>query len=202
VDDDADFLAQMKRWFVATCLGYEVVLFSSSVDAVDYIRLRNVDLVLTAYLVPQIDGLRFISIVRSFNAEVPIIMLSNVPVQAAALARGATAFLSKGALWTHLETRVRELRDAAYDQGGVETQGEKDVAENFRHGELDAGFQMVAREQPADDQKPDEDVSDYDGPEPEQHRADRKHGELRVAELDERIVQPLQRFDQSKGKRR
>lgn len=112
IDDDAEFLEQVKRYFVSACLDYEVVTFSSSTAAVDYIRQRRVDLILTAYLVPQIDGLQFISLVRAFNARVPILMLSRVPVQAAALARGATAFLAKAKLWSHLGETIRTLGPA------------------------------------------------------------------------------------------
>lgn len=109
VDDDADFLEQVKRFFVASCLDYEVLPFSSSVDAIDFLRQHRVDLILTAYLVPQIDGLQLISLVRRLNARVPILMLSRVPIEAAALARGASAFLAKSALWTQLGAVIREL---------------------------------------------------------------------------------------------
>ena len=113
LDDDAEFLDQIRRFFAASCLDYEVVAFSNSVEAVEFIRRRRVDLILTAYLVPQIDGLQFISLVRSWNAAVPILMLSHVPVRAAALARGASAFLAKSALWTQLEAMLGALRAPA-----------------------------------------------------------------------------------------
>lgn len=112
VDDDTDFLEQVKRFFVASCLDFEIRPFSSSVEAIDYVRQRRVDLILTAYLVPQIDGLQFITMVRSFNAQVPILMLSSVPVKAAALARGATAFLAKRAVWSQLAESVRDVCEA------------------------------------------------------------------------------------------
>lgn len=109
VDDDPDYLDRVKRLFITSCLDYDIVPFSNSVEAVEFIRQRRVDLILTAYLLPQIDGLQFISTVRSMNAHVPILMLSGVPIKAAALARGATGFVAKGALWTHLAAIVRQL---------------------------------------------------------------------------------------------
>lgn len=107
VDDDVEFLDQVKRFFVAACLDYEVVAFPSSTAAVDYLRTRRADVILTAYLVPQIDGLQFIRLVRAMDARVPILMLSSVPVKAAALAVGATAFIAKRSLWTHLAAALR-----------------------------------------------------------------------------------------------
>jgi hypothetical protein len=40
---------------------------------------------------------------------VPIVMLSGVPIQIAALARGASAFLAKGAHWSVLGTTIQQL---------------------------------------------------------------------------------------------
>lgn len=112
LDDDTEFLEQVRRYFMASCLDYDVVSFSSSVAAAEFVRRERVDLILTAYLVPQIAGLQFISLVRSWNIRVPILMLSHVPVSAVALARGATAFLAKGALWSQLGEILPSLRTA------------------------------------------------------------------------------------------
>lgn len=109
IDDDLAYLDRLKRFFIASCLDYEVVSFSNAVDAIDYVRHRRVDLILTAYLVPYMDGLQFISLVRSFNAHIPILMMSSVPIEACALARGATAFLAKSRLWTQLSSILRTL---------------------------------------------------------------------------------------------
>ena len=109
IDDEVEFVEQVKRCLTTSGLGYEVVAFSNTLAAVEYIRGRRVDLILTAYLVPQMDGLQFISLVRATNARVPILMLSRVPIRAIALARGATAFLSKSALWTHLVDTIRSI---------------------------------------------------------------------------------------------
>jgi CheY-like chemotaxis protein len=117
VDDDREFLEQVKRWFLISCTDFEVFPFANSVDALEYLRRERVDLILTAYLVPAIDGLQLISIVRAFNAHVPICMTSRVPIQAAALARGATSFLSKGNLWSHLGSLLAKLRGPAGPRG-------------------------------------------------------------------------------------
>lgn len=112
VDDDHAFLEQVKRWLLIRRPDIEVLPFSNNVEAADYLRRQPVDLIVTAYLVPPMDGLQFISIVRAFNAHVPICMTSSVPIQAAALSRGATAFVPKAALWTELGNMVATLRSA------------------------------------------------------------------------------------------
>jgi CheY-like chemotaxis protein len=111
IDDDPDFLDQVKRCLFSAWRDCEVVSFQSSVDAVEFIRHRRVDLILTAYLVPAIDGLQLIRLVRSFDTRVPILMLSSVPVKAAALAHGATAFLAKSALWRKMDAVLAHVRD-------------------------------------------------------------------------------------------
>src|SRR5688572_26600735 len=113
VDDDHEFMDQVKRWFLISCSDFEVLPFANSVEALDYVRRERVDLIVTAYLVPAIDGLQLISIVRAFNAHVPICMTSSVPIRAAALARGATAFCSKAGLWTHLGGLLGRFRERA-----------------------------------------------------------------------------------------
>lgn len=110
IDDDREFLEKVQRWFVASCTDFEVLSFSNGVEAVDFLRRGRVDLVFTAYLMPQIDGLQLISIIRAFNAHVPICMTSSVPLQTVALARGATAFFSKSALGSQLGDLLAKLR--------------------------------------------------------------------------------------------
>jgi DNA-binding NtrC family response regulator len=110
IDHDPDFLEKARRWFVTSCTDFEVLPFSSSLDAVEFLREKRVDLILTAYLMPQIDGLQLISIARGLHPRVPIVMTSGVPICAAALARGATAFFAKGSIWLHLDATLARLR--------------------------------------------------------------------------------------------
>lgn len=113
VDDDREFLARVQRWFVTSCTDFEVLPFANSPEAVEFLRQKRVDLVVTAYLMPQIDGLQLISTLHALNARVPIFMASSVPIKAAALARGATAFFTKGALWSQLGDALAKLGQAA-----------------------------------------------------------------------------------------
>lgn len=111
IDDDPEFLERVQRWFVTSCTDLEVVSFASGLDAVEFLRRERADLVLTGYLMPQIDGLQLISIIRALHLHVPIYMASHVPIRAVALARGATEFFAKGSLWARLESAVATLRE-------------------------------------------------------------------------------------------
>jgi DNA-binding response OmpR family regulator len=109
VHGDREFLGQLTRFFNLSRPGCEVVAFSNSVEALEHARGGTVALIVTDYLLPQIDGLHFIQSVRRFDPEVPIILMSDVPVEVAALSHGATAFLGTEAWWTELEARITEI---------------------------------------------------------------------------------------------
>jgi len=108
VDSDREFLDQVKRCFAASGLPFALVTFASSVEALDFVRKNKVELVVTGYLMPQIDGLHLVASIRSFDRTVPVIMISDLPAKAAALRRGATGFLEKAELWPKLEPCVRQ----------------------------------------------------------------------------------------------
>jgi CheY-like chemotaxis protein len=74
----------------------EVVAFTSSVEAAEFLQNAKVSMVVTDCRMPQMNGLDFIAIVRSFDPRVPIVMLtSDMAVKDEALLRGATAFIPK-----------------------------------------------------------------------------------------------------------
>jgi len=111
IDDDQEFLAKVQRWFGSSCTDFEVLPFSSGLEAVEFLRQQRVDLILTAYLMPQIDGLQLISLIRAFDPEVQIFMASVVPVESTALARGANGYIAKGALRSQLAAVLASLRE-------------------------------------------------------------------------------------------
>lgn len=74
------------------------VLFSNPVEAIDYIRINPVDLVLTDYKMPQMDGIEVIRLLRSQFSyqQLPIVMttiVSDREVRYNAFEAGATDFL-------------------------------------------------------------------------------------------------------------
>ncbi len=98
VDDQSTgrlILAEVIRGIDRTI---NTVLFSNPVEAIDYIRTQPVDLVLTDYKMPQMDGIEAIRQLRStFSYEqLPIVMttiVSDREVRYNAFEAGATDFL-------------------------------------------------------------------------------------------------------------
>lgn len=109
VDDDQQFLAKLRRFLESTHPEFEVITFPDSVEAVHHLRSSRADVVLTAYLMPQIDGLQLVSAVRAVDPEVPICIMSAVPIREVGLARGATAFVSKANALAFLDQGLRQL---------------------------------------------------------------------------------------------
>lgn len=112
VDDDHEFLARAQRCFVASGFDVDVLPFADPVDAIACMRQTRVDVVFTAYLMPEIDGLQLIAIIRTFNEHVPIYMASGVPIGATALARGATGFFAKATFGSHFDEVLTTARKA------------------------------------------------------------------------------------------
>ena len=98
VDDQSTgrlILAEVIRGIDRTI---NTVLFSNPVEAIDYIRTKPVDLVLTDYKMPQMDGIEVIRQLRStFTYEqLPVVMttiVSDREVRYNAFEAGATDFL-------------------------------------------------------------------------------------------------------------
>ena len=56
---------------------YEVVTFTSAIKALEYIKNNDVDLVISDFLMPEMDGLRFLAAARDIKPEVPRIILTG-----------------------------------------------------------------------------------------------------------------------------
>jgi CheY-like chemotaxis protein len=75
VDDNANGLAARKT--VLKELGYEVLTSTSGADALEQFAAQPVDLVVTDYKMPRMDGLELISRLRGQAPTLPIVLLSG-----------------------------------------------------------------------------------------------------------------------------
>jgi CheY-like chemotaxis protein len=89
--------------------GTTAIAFDSSIDALDYLRRNPVDLILTDYRMPFVDGLRLIAAVRLVDQDVRIIMMSGEDLESAALATGANAFVRKTEFVRDLAAALEKL---------------------------------------------------------------------------------------------
>ncbi|MBI2951724.1 response regulator [bacterium] len=76
VDDEEMVLTSIKS-FLTLETSYRVVVFTSPAEALRYVRDHDVDLVISDYLMPEMDGISFLAHVRELRPEVPRVILTG-----------------------------------------------------------------------------------------------------------------------------
>jgi DNA-binding NtrC family response regulator len=76
VDDEEMVLTSLNS-FLSLETGYTVKTFTSAKEALAYIEKEPVDLVVSDYLMPEMDGISFLAEVRNLKPEVPRIILTG-----------------------------------------------------------------------------------------------------------------------------
>ncbi len=76
VDDDEIVLTSIES-FLMLETNYNVVSFLSAEKALDFIRNNDTDLVISDYLMPEMDGISFLARVRDEKPEIPRIILTG-----------------------------------------------------------------------------------------------------------------------------
>jgi DNA-binding NtrC family response regulator len=76
VDDEEMVLTSISS-FLALETQYEVATFTSAKQALEHIENNSVDLVISDYLMPEMDGISFLAKVRDLKPEVPRIILTG-----------------------------------------------------------------------------------------------------------------------------
>jgi len=96
VDDDTFVLESTSR--LLTAFGYLVFPYGNATDAVRKLRENNVRVVLTDIMMPEVTGLQFLEKIRSFNSEIPVIMMTayaEMDMTIDAIRKGAFDFILK-----------------------------------------------------------------------------------------------------------
>ncbi len=75
--DDEEMVLMSIRSFLNLETSYEVLTFTSPVQALDYFAENEVDLVISDYLMPEMDGISFLGRVRDLRPDVPRIILTG-----------------------------------------------------------------------------------------------------------------------------
>ena len=77
--DDEDMVLSSISSFLELETEYKVVSFTTASDALKYIKdnVDDVDLVISDYLMPEMDGISFLAKVREIKPEVPRIILTG-----------------------------------------------------------------------------------------------------------------------------
>lgn len=76
VDDEEMVLTSLNS-FLNLETEYTVKTFTSVADALEFIRNNDIDLVISDYLMPEMDGISFLARVKEFKPQVPRIILTG-----------------------------------------------------------------------------------------------------------------------------
>jgi DNA-binding NtrC family response regulator len=75
VDDEMDILKSLGE--ILTRFGYQVIAKQAAQEALASVKDgANIDLVITDYRMPDMDGLEFLHALRQMDSSVPVIMLT------------------------------------------------------------------------------------------------------------------------------
>ena len=75
--DDEEMVLTSIRSFLSLETSYEVSSFTSAREALEYVTNNNVDLVISDYLMPEMDGISFLGKVREAKPDIPRIILTG-----------------------------------------------------------------------------------------------------------------------------
>lgn len=76
VDDEEMVLTSLNS-FLSLETDYNVKTFTSVNDALNFVKSNDVDLVVSDYLMPEMDGISFLAQVKKIKPEVPRIILTG-----------------------------------------------------------------------------------------------------------------------------
>lgn len=103
VADDEEIVRDVYKTIIGQLVtGVEIEAVSDGESLVDRVRSANaegikLDLILTDYQMPGMDGLKAISQIRIFNKNTPIYVVSGMrEIAEEALKLGATGYIKKG----------------------------------------------------------------------------------------------------------
>lgn len=137
IDDHYDTLELLKYNFLQE--GYEVKIFFNAVDALKYINIENTDLVVTDWMLPEMDGLELCRNLKmsSSTRNIPLVMLTGKNDEidtVTALEVGAEDYITKPIRIKEMLSRIKKIlrRKTAEDTVNVK----KDVRESIECGVL------------------------------------------------------------------
>ncbi len=75
--DDEDMVLTSLNSFLTLETNYKVDTFTSAQKALEFIKSNEIDLVISDYLMPEMDGITFLAKVKALRPEVPRIILTG-----------------------------------------------------------------------------------------------------------------------------
>ena len=115
VDDEPAQITSIKSFLKRR--SYTVLSANSGNEAMAVIRDGNVDLVLTDFRMPDMNGLEVVKAVKEFNPEIPVVVItafSDTEDAVQVMKEGAFDYLSKPVNLDELEALVQKAREHRY----------------------------------------------------------------------------------------
>lgn len=75
--DDEEMVVTSIKSFLTLETDYEVVSFTSPKEALDFVKDNRVDLVISDYLMPDIDGIQFLAEIKEMQPEATRVLLTG-----------------------------------------------------------------------------------------------------------------------------
>lgn len=75
--DDEDMVLQSIKSILELETDYSVLAFLSPREAIEYVTQNEIDIVISDYLMPEMDGISFLAQIRELRPEVPRIILTG-----------------------------------------------------------------------------------------------------------------------------
>ena len=75
--DDEEMVLTSLTTYLSLETDYQVVTFTSAKEALSFVRDNGVDLIISDFLMPEMDGISFLAEVRKLRPEVPRIILTG-----------------------------------------------------------------------------------------------------------------------------
>ena len=145
VDDEEIVLASINS-FLGLETEYKVITFTSAVEALDYIKANDFDLVISDYLMPEMDGISFLANVREIRPEVPRIILTGYADK-----ENAIKAINEVGLFQYIEKPwdnndlLLIIRNGMEKQKLIKKLQEKIGEINMAYGELDKLHQEIVK---------------------------------------------------------
>ncbi|MDD5136478.1 MAG: response regulator [Candidatus Omnitrophica bacterium] len=109
VDDELDFQKIMgvhiKGW------GYDLITASNGKEALAAVKDEKPDLVILDYVMPDMDGIKALRLIRQIDAKLPVIMFTaNPDIKSIKGSKklGVCAYVPKFCLYTNMPSQLKE----------------------------------------------------------------------------------------------
>jgi EAL domain-containing protein (putative c-di-GMP-specific phosphodiesterase class I) len=147
VDDDESVARSLKRVLMSG--GYDVTVATNGTSAVQTVMSRPFDVILTDIQMPGMSGVELLSVVRAYDLDVPVILMTGAPtVETAmeAISLGALQYLPKptpnDVVLKAVERASRLHRMAQMKRDALQLAGGEDTIAGDMAG-LRAGFERA-----------------------------------------------------------